>query len=66
MPFDVRSGLATTSSGMIGGETHRCYNCGEISHLRHVFPKPPKEKDSSGRWQSGGRGCNRGDMRGGG
>jgi Zinc knuckle len=58
IPFGVRSALATASSGMIGaqGEIHGCYNCGEIGHLRQVCPKPPKEKDSSGRGQSRGRG----------
>jgi Zinc knuckle len=27
----------------VQGETRRCYNCGEIGHLRRVCPKPPKE-----------------------
>jgi Zinc knuckle len=68
MPSGVRSALATMSSSMIGaqGETRRCYNCGEIGHLRQVCPKPPKERDSSGRRQSGGRGCGRGGRKGGG
>jgi Zinc knuckle len=66
--LDHFSALATASSGMIGaqGETHRCYNCGEIGHLRQVCPKPPKDGDSSGRGQSGGRGRGRGGRRGGG
>jgi hypothetical protein len=36
MPSGVRSALATVNSSMIGaqGETRRCYNYGEIGHLR--------------------------------
>jgi hypothetical protein len=46
VPSSARLALATASSGMTGaqGETRKCYNCREISHLRQVCPKPLKER----------------------
>ncbi|XP_020263960.1 uncharacterized protein LOC109839912 isoform X2 [Asparagus officinalis] len=63
----VRLALAVSNSGNTGfnGETRQCYNCGEIGHLRHACPKPPKEGNSNGRGQFGGRGRDRGGRRGG-
>jgi hypothetical protein len=68
MPSDVRSALAIASSSTTGthGETHMCYNYGEICRLRNVYPKPPKERDLGGGWQSEGKGCSREGRRGGG
>jgi Zinc knuckle len=61
MHSGTQSALATVILGMTGAqvETHRCFNCGEIGHLRQVCPKPPKKRDSGG-GQSGGRGRGRG------
>jgi hypothetical protein len=67
MSFGVRLALATAISGMIGAqeETRRCYNYGEIGHLRQICPKPSKERYSSGRGQYKGRGRGHGGRRGG-
>ncbi|KAJ4737614.1 Transposon Ty1-H Gag-Pol polyprotein [Rhynchospora pubera] len=58
----VRSALTVSNSSMAGvqGETRKCYNCGEVGHLRTACPKPLKERDFGGRGQSGGRGRGRG------
>jgi hypothetical protein len=68
MHFGTQSALTTASSGTTGAqvETRRCYNCGEIGHLRRVCLKPPKERDLGGRGQFGGRGRSRGGRSGGG
>jgi hypothetical protein len=52
MHSGMQSALTTASSGMIGTkvETRRCFNYGEIGHLRQVFPKPPKKRDSGRMW----------------
>jgi hypothetical protein len=67
MPSGVRSVLTIVSSGMTDAqwETRRCYNCGGISHLRKIFPKPPNERYSGGRGQSGRRDRGCGGRRGG-
>lgn len=43
----MRSALAVFNSGntRLHGETRKCYNCGEVSHLSKVCPRPPKERD---------------------
>jgi Zinc knuckle len=45
----MRSTMMVSNSGMtrVQGETRKCYNCGEVSHLSKACPKPPKERD---RW----------------
>jgi hypothetical protein len=68
VPSDTRSALATTSSDMTGEqiETRRCYNCGEISRLMQVCPKPPLKDIRVEKGQSGGRGRGHEGRRGGG
>ena len=63
----AKSALAVSNSGNTGyrGETRQCYNCGEVGHLKQACPKPPKERDTGGRGQSGSRGRGRGGRRGG-
>ncbi|XP_020266984.1 uncharacterized protein LOC109842530 [Asparagus officinalis] len=46
------------------GETRKCFNCGEIGHLRQMCPKPPRERNWGERGQAGGRGRGRGGRRG--
>jgi Zinc knuckle len=43
----MRSALVVSNSCMTGvqGETRKCYNCGEVSHLSKACPKPPKERE---------------------
>ncbi|XP_078169017.1 uncharacterized protein LOC144563418 [Carex rostrata] len=66
-PPGVRSALAVSNSDNTGyrGETRQCYNCGEVGHLKQACPKPPKERDTGGRGQSGSRGHGHGGQRGG-
>jgi hypothetical protein len=54
----MRSTLIASNSGMTGvqRETKRCYNYGEVGHLRKTYHKPPKERETCGRGQTGGRG----------
>jgi Zinc knuckle len=61
----MRSILIVSNSDMTGvqGETQKCYNCGEVSHLSKACPKLPKERETCWRGQTGGRG--RGSRRGG-
>ncbi|XP_020264506.1 uncharacterized protein LOC109840326 [Asparagus officinalis] len=61
----VKSALTASSNTGSRGETRQCYNCGAVGHLRHACTKPPKEGDSGGRGQFGGRGRGRGGRRGG-
>jgi hypothetical protein len=39
--IETRSALVISNSGMIGvqGETHKCYNYGEVGHLSMTCPK---------------------------
>ncbi|XP_020240779.1 uncharacterized protein LOC109819453 [Asparagus officinalis] len=60
----VKSAMAASSNTGSRGETRQCYNCGTVGHLRHACTKPPKEGDSGGRVQFGGRGRGRGGRRG--
>lgn len=67
-PPGVKSALAVSNLGNTGArvETRECYNCGEVGHLKQTCTKPPKERNSGGRGQTGGRGRGRGGRRGGG
>ena len=58
----MKSALVVSNSGNTGfrEETRQCYSCGEVGHMRHTCPKPPKERDSGGHGQSVGRGHGRG------
>jgi hypothetical protein len=54
--------LIVSNSGIIGvqWETQKCHNRGEIEHLRKVCSKPPNERETGRRGQTGGREGRRG------
>ena len=64
----VKLALAVSNSGHTGntgfrGEPRRCYRCGEIGHLKQACPKPPNERETGGRGQSGSHDRGRGGRR---
>jgi Zinc knuckle len=50
-----KSALAAANTGntKYRGESRQCYNCDEVGHLKHVCPKPLKERDTGGRGSLG-------------